>query len=628
MTDKKLTAQDTTSERSGDVLFSVGGACLVSSERASTKDCADKNLLVGEDRIAVITHVGSNYVEVAWPTLYLDYRHRPEVNHATLRLHNDELHCLTPLAQEKITSLLADMTASAQEEVASLTRRADMLVERQIPTQDTQDAMDSGALIALNGCQSPAAVKQGLIEVRDTALPEIYRNIGIATGRIKMGMEFQVMALLANVRPLQDMVSTVQAKLFTLELYAGIHENVRQFQSGATASAQDKLTILQRMVYMDEESLLDYQAGGMDYQSVDEWDEWLARPDNLKRVMPFPKTMMIARVRRFNKDRETHTISDIFVNIAAEKADKKTFIYIRNGDNLFRIDTAIDFGAKAFPDPESISLTEEMVFEIFCSEVRRIIPARQAEAEGDRYGRWHALNPTSVYYDDAMKMRKSEIDAFRRFGLILQGLFDRSDILKPCHAVKLWEDESFAQNVRLILDSDRTLYQGDAPDFESYRSQLNAQATEDSVFIGQKDYWLRREAEKENERQQRDCRIKRPTIYKRFQPENDPGPKLMCSGTALRGGKVSFGWDKLSEARGGDRIVRKSISVPLSELLNISAYRKGDFKRFFADPRTREHYMQWAPLLLGAEDYLSGVEHGEIPDALGLYSIRRRNRGR
>ncbi len=632
MTDQNISAptDPATNERIGDVVFSPGDACLLSSERVSTEDYSDRNLLVGDDRIVVVTNVGSNYVEVSWPTLYVDQRHRPEVNHAAIRLHVDELRFLTPLEPERIAALLGNMTAAAKAEITSLTSKADKLVEQQMPTPDAQDKMNAGALIALNQCQSPEVVKQGLIDVRDTALPEVYRHIGIATGRIRMGMEFQMMMLTANVRPLQDMISIVQEKLFTIELYAGIHETVRQFRSGAPAGVDDKLTIFQRMVYMDEESLLDYQAGGMDYQSVDEWDEWLARPENLARVMPFSKTMMIARIRRFNKDRETHTISDMFVNINAEKADKKTFIYIRNGENLFRIDTAIDFGSKAFPDSKNIDLTEEMVFEVFCSEVRRIIPAREAEAEGNksRLGyKWHKLNPTSVFYDDATAKMKSELDAFRRFGLILQGLFDRSDLLKPSHAVKLWDNESFTQNVRLILDSDRTLYSGETPDFESYRENLNAQATADSVFIGQKDYWMRREAEKENERQRKDYRIKNPTFYKRFRPEGDPGPALMGVGVSMRGGKVSFHWEKWSETRGGDRLVQKSISVPLSEMLNISAYRKGDFKRFFADPRTRERYIQWAPLLLGAEEYLAEMEeNGEIPDAMGLTSKARRRR--
>lgn len=40
-----------------------------------------------------------------------------------------------------------------------------------------------------------------------------------------------------------------------------------------------------------------------------------------------------------------------------------------------------------------------------------------------------------------------------------------------------------------------------------------------------------------------------------------------------------------------------------SKLLNVSAYTPGDYKQFYADPRTRADYLKWAPLLLAAEDF-------------------------
>jgi hypothetical protein len=43
--------------------------------------------------------------------------------------------------------------------------------------------------------------------------------------------------------------------------------------------------------------------------------------------------------------------------------------------------------------------------------------------------------------------------------------------------------------------------------------------------------------------------------------------------------------------------------VPVSELFNVDAYQPGDFKQFFADPRTRGQYLVWAPMLIAAEEY-------------------------
>jgi hypothetical protein len=38
----------------------------------------------------------------------------------------------------------------------------------------------------------------------------------------------------------------------------------------------------------------------------------------------------------------------------------------------------------------------------------------------------------------------------------------------------------------------------------------------------------------------------------------------------------------------------------------VSAYKPGDFRQFFEDPRTRQEYLKWAPLMLTAEDYYAG----------------------
>jgi hypothetical protein len=46
--------------------------------------------------------------------------------------------------------------------------------------------------------------------------------------------------------------------------------------------------------------------------------------------------------------------------------------------------------------------------------------------------------------------------------------------------------------------------------------------------------------------------------------------------------------------------------VPADQLFNVSAYRPGDYKQFFADHRTRAEYLRWAPLLLTAEEFHAG----------------------
>jgi hypothetical protein len=86
-----------------------------------------------------------------------------------------------------------------------------------------------------------------------------------------------------------------------------------------------------------------------------------------------------------------------------------------------------------------------------------------------------------------------------------------------------------------------------------------------------------------------------------------------------RARKAVFRWerdrktfDPYSRRRGG---IEVSVTVPASELLNVSAYTPGDFKQFFEDPRTRREYLKWAPLMLAAEDHLAGKTLAKIRDS-------------
>ncbi len=71
--------------------------------------------------------------------------------------------------------------------------------------------------------------------------------------------------------------------------------------------------------------------------------------------------------------------------------------------------------------------------------------------------------------------------------------------------------------------------------------------------------------------------------------------------------KATFVWERdrlAADAWSDDRPnPRSRLTVDVGDLLNVSAYKIGDYKKFFADPRTRAEYLQWAPMLIEAEDW-------------------------
>jgi hypothetical protein len=182
-------------------------------------------------------------------------------------------------------------------------------------------------------------------------------------------------------------------------------------------------------------------------------------------------------------------------------------------------------------------------------------------------------------------------------------------VLHPHDPVRVWDPASFARSIEVVYDS-TTLTHGDKPDFEAYRSRLNSEITIDSIVTGQEDVWLRREAAKENERRRKDWRNRDSYRYDLtvFEPYGNPGPGVIgpMAEWKPRSRKAVFRWERRRERyshteRWND--IPVSLEVPADSLFNVSAYKPGDFKQFFEDPRTRQEYIKWAPILLRAEDY-------------------------
>ena len=155
-------------------------------------------------------------------------------------------------------------------------------------------------------------------------------------------------------------------------------------------------------------------------------------------------------------------------------------------------------------------------------------PYRIEFNEFDR-NRWQPFDSSSVYYDEAMRTITDQVKKYNRIATILQGLFDRSEVLHPHPAVQLWTPEGFMRAIELVFDADNVLESGEKPDFEAYRQSLNSSIDIGSVVIGQRDYWMEVEAKKEMSRRQNDRRLSENERYReltRYTPYGNPGPSI------------------------------------------------------------------------------------------------------
>ncbi len=206
-----------------------------------------------------------------------------------------------------------------------------------------------------------------------------------------------------------------------------------------------------------------------------------------------------------------------------------------------------------------------------------------------------------MFFDDANTRINSEMKKHNRIALILQGLLDRSPVLHPHPPWKLWTDADFTAALELIFDDSRTLAPGAAPDFEAYRAACSATLKTGSLTIGQRAFWQEREARKGQQH------------LNSMRHYGDPGPARLARVVRFlaRSRSCIYEWERERVGRGrwsrDTKTIRTSIKVPMSALFNVDAYKPGDIKQFFADPRTRADYLQWAPLLIDCEEHHAGL---------------------
>ena len=594
-----------------------------------------------------VMELGSNFVELREPEL-------PRGGWRLARVHRDDFAkelTFEPNAEAKIREMVQRCQAALALNISEIQRLTEQLGIAPQLSQQSQGDTEGKSLALLNSQLDVDAFKSSLILAKKVTLPALFKKNEELAGELGRWMGASSMPMKSMLGPLKQSVDKIEDRLFSIQLYAGMFETIFTLSEGQPAANDEKLRIMQRRLYMDEECLLDYASGGMEFDGMGEFDKWLAKPVNRERILPFPRCMVAMRVRRDTKDRDGIGLS-AFIQIREANADKFTYLIIRNGDQAYRVCTDIDFGELMFPERSVFDPSEPMMMKLFAGRLDRMMTKREFDSRieegekqkaasdqwvldnprdtwekanpkkdwhyanpyrGERFtgSSWHPFDDSSVYFDEGMKKVQGEIKEYNRIAMVIQGLFDRTTTLHPHPPVKMWQPASFSSAVELIYDSSMVLHYGDAPDIQGYIDACNAKTTADSVMFGQELAWLEKEAERVNRITRDNWRISsdKKYYYKKFSPPGDNGPgRIAKMGSWKPRSKVAtFNWQRPRlKYVCGSEFLDVQISVPLDKLFNVCAYKLGDFKRFFADPRTREQYLSWAPMLLSAEDYHRG----------------------
>lgn len=605
--------------------------------------------------VACVMKVGSNFAELEEPrneggsTRHIRV-HFDEFWEVLEREENPEL-----VIQERVEHFqrLANEHLS---EIKAITAR--LGVSPRVGIEHSSGSGSGGALMVMSGQTDVKAYENALVAAKEVHLPKLFKEVKWANQQVVRWLSASSLPLIARASDIEDVIDEINGRIFSVSLYAGLSEQVKKCADGAPAGYDEKLHVMQRKLFADEECLAGYKHGGISIESLADFDAWLCEPDNRDRILPFPRCLVSMQVRRSSKEREWDgTIGGGLMNFRLAEDDKTTLLYIRNGEQVHRLVCSLDFDEMIFPDQGEFDPSEPMMAKLFGSRVEKIITRalyeqmEAAEIERQRneaqwekdnpangwdekakgtagspnpyrdIGRsfnahdWHPFDPSSVYFDDVADELRARVEKYNRIAVLIQGLFDRSEVLHPHPPVKTWTAEGCAAAIKLVYDGQLVLHAGEAPDFEEYRKACNASLCETSVVIGQEDVWMKREAEKENKRIERDWRDRNKHYHDRFRPYGNPGPGFIStiSEWKPRARKVTLVWTR-DRVRDGNyysgkfagQQIEVSIQVDASDLFNVSAYKPGDFKLFFRDARTRKQYLKWAKVLITAEEYHAG----------------------
>ena len=275
--------------------------------------------------------------------------------------------------------------------------------------------------------------KKNLINVKNL-MEERKNNFKI----MERMLELKCKELSHLVYSLKLKIEKVMKVICQIELYLGVNEDIFHLQKGQKANVKELIHFRQQILYMDEE----YGAienGGLDFQNITEFDEWLLVDKHYEHIIPEKKCVVILRVRRNPKDYKTN---NPFAEALLNQANYMTYVLIRNGDNLYRIYSDFIIKPRLFPKRDEI----------------------QQMYEDGKKGLWGF---------DKDKLEE-KIFSYQQNFLLLQGIIDRTPIFQPLpHQVQLFLPKTYKGIIKLIYDDEASLTDGQQY-YKDWHKELNA----------------------------------------------------------------------------------------------------------------------------------------------------------
>jgi len=251
----------------------------------------------------------------------------------------------------------------------------------------------------------------------------------------------------------QEQIEKVQKLIYQIELYLGIKEELHHLQIGPEASNDIKISFRQRILYMDVECG-DPTDGGLDISTIDKFDEYLLKYNdyfkkyNYEIFLPEEKCIVVFKLREKDKN---YSSENPLIDLLMKNADKKSYILIRNGENIYRIWTDILIDKKLFPNREEIA---DLILQIDKSR-----------------------------FDSEKKNIEDRIFSYKLNIILLQGLIERTECFpNEKYSINLFDVKTHEEEkVNFIYDADESRQlPSNIPTFNEWKKKLNEQTEEGS----------------------------------------------------------------------------------------------------------------------------------------------------
>lgn len=266
-----------------------------------------------------------------------------------------------------------------------------------------------------------------------------------------------------------EMIDRIREVCWAISVYLGRNSQVELILKGQPAGPEEKIKIRQLILNMDEECAAMALKGGMDCRTIKEFDEWLKVPKHLNQILPENRGIVGMRIRKTEKE-----YGDPILNAQLNLENNACCLVIRNGENVWRVWSDINFGYNLYPMKKEFE-------DLFTEE--------QYNGQTGKHERT-AIRPGSHKWEELSKKEGTSKRHYYRVLLLIQGLLDRTKIFHPLTGegkrVNICDRKESSEIVEFIADAEsETILSDGRKRFEEWLREVNAQTEVGSRIVGE-----------------------------------------------------------------------------------------------------------------------------------------------